>query len=110
MLTSSQFLSQYDEFQAWNPSQVEVAIAQAARFCPIDVWGTDRNLALGLVTAHILTMRDLQAAATVAAAVQSAKGKEGKNLMGSDNWFNGTTYGQQFLQLRSGIPVSGFTV
>lgn len=108
MLTPSHFLSNYDEFQSLSENKIQAAINEAIDFCPIETWGSKQNRAVSLVTAHILAMRWLQVGGIAAAAVQNAKGKEGNNRMVGDDWFSGTTWGQQFLQLRHSLIVSGF--
>ncbi len=108
MLTVSQFLAEYDEFQSLNESKIQSVIKSASDFCPVETWGQKHNTAVGLITAHILTMRWLQVGAIAASAVQNAKGKDVGNRMESDSWLTGSVWGQQYLQLRRGLPVSGF--
>ncbi|ALF52242.1 hypothetical protein ACX27_04250 [Nostoc piscinale CENA21] len=110
MITPSDFLANYDEFQTLEESKIQAAINEAAVFCPADVWQDKRALAVSLVTAHILAMRWLQIGAIAASAVQNAKGKDANNRMDSDSWFTGTVWGQQYLQMRRGLPVSGFVI
>lgn len=110
MITPSTFLANYDEFQILEESKIQGAINEAIAFCPFDVWGCNHNQALSLIAAHILTMRWLQVGAIAASAVQNAKGRDGSNRMDSDSWLTGSTWGQQYLQLRRSLPVSGFIV
>lgn len=108
MITPSQFLANYDEFQSLDESKIQAAINDASAFCPKDVWCSNHDQAVSLVTAHILTMRWLQVGAIAANAVQNAKGRDASNRMDSDSWLTGSVWGQQFLQLRRSLPVSGF--
>ena len=108
LLTPASFLAEYDEFQTLSEPKVKGAIAQASDFCPIEVWGGKYNQAVSLVTAHILALRWLQVGAIASSSVQNAKGRDSKIAVGSDSWLESTVWGQQFLQLRQGLPVSGF--
>lgn len=108
MITPSDFLANNDEFQSLSHSKVQAAINEAMCFVPMDVWGLKYGQAVSLLTAHILAMRWLQIGAIAASAVQNAKGKDARNRMDSDDWLTGTVWGQQFLQMRRGIAVSGF--
>lgn len=109
-ISPSDFLSQYDEFKSLPESKVQAALEEASDFCPIDKWGEKYNRAVALIAAHILAMRWLQVGSIAASAVQNAKGRDSSNRMDSDTWLTGTVWGQQFLQLRKSIPVSGFCV
>ncbi|MEW6494502.1 MAG: DUF4054 domain-containing protein [Cyanobacteriota bacterium] len=108
MLTPSAFLAEYDEFQTLSEPKIQSAILQAIVYCPLHAWGELHSQAVFLVTAHILAMRWLQVGAIAASSVQNAKGRDASNRMDSDSWLTGTTWGQQFLQLRQGLPVCGF--
>ncbi|MBD2364533.1 DUF4054 domain-containing protein [Anabaena minutissima FACHB-250] len=110
MITPSQFLANYDEFQSLDEPKIQAVINEAATFCPIEVWGSRHNQAVSLVTAHTLAMRWLQVGAIAANAVQNAKGRDASNRMDSDSWLTGTVWGQQFLQLRQSLSVSGFVI
>jgi hypothetical protein len=103
-------LGQYEEFKSLDISKVQAALDQALNYCPADVWRERRNHAIALVAAHSLAMRWLQIGAIASSAVQNAKGKSESNRMDSDSWLTGTTYGQEFIQLRKSIIVSGFVV
>jgi hypothetical protein len=108
VLTPSTFLAEYDEFQTLSEPRIQSAITQAIAYCPAETWGILHNQAVSLVTAHILAMRWLQVGAIAASSVQNAKGRDASNRMDSDSWLTGTTWGQQFLQLRQGLPTCGF--
>ncbi len=108
MITPSGFLANYDEFQSLEESKIQAAITEATAFVSADAWGANYNQAVSLITAHILAMRWLQVGAIAASAVQNAKGRDGGNRMDADSWLTGTAWGQQFLQLRKGLVVSGY--
>ena len=108
MLTPYTFLAEYDEFQTLSEPRIQSAITQAIAYCPVEAWGSNHSQAVSLVTAHILAMRWLQVGAIAASSVQNAKGRDASNRMDSDSWLTGTVWGQQFLQLRVGLPVCGF--
>jgi hypothetical protein len=110
MLSPSDFLGQYDEFKSLDISKIQFALEQASSYCPFEIWKEKRNQAIALVAAHSLSMRWLQIGAIASSAVQNAKGKSESNRMDSDSWLTGTAYGQEFLQLRRSIIVSGFVV
>jgi hypothetical protein len=110
MLTPSAFLAEYDEFQTLSEPKIRLAITSAIAYCPVEVWGLNYSQAVSLVTAHILAMRWLQVGAIASSSVQNAKGRDSNNRMDSDSWLTGTVWGQQFLQLRQSLPVSGFVV
>lgn len=104
----SQFLAQYDEFRTLEEDKVKAALVDAEAYCP-QCWGSKRQQGLFLVAAHILTLRWLQMGAVASTAVVQAKGTQAGNTMASaDGWFHQSSYGQQFLQLRLSIVVTGF--
>jgi hypothetical protein len=107
LITPSEFLANYDEFQSLEEAKIQAAINEAVAFVP-DTWGKKYTQAVSLITAHILAMRWLQVGVIAATAVQNAKGKASSDRMDSDNWLSGTAWGQQYIQLRRGIVVSGF--
>ena len=103
----SQFLAQYDEFRTLEEDKVKAALTDAEAYCS-SCWGSRRQQGL-LVAAHILTLRWLQMGAVASTAVVQAKGTQAGNTMASaDSWFHQSSYGQQFLQLRHSIVVTGF--
>lgn len=109
MITPSEFLARHDEFQSLEESKIQAAIHEAMAFVPIDTWGVTYYVqGVYLITAHILAMRWLQVGAIASSAVQNAKGKSTSNSMESSDWLAGTVWGQQFLQLRRGVVVTGF--
>lgn len=93
-----------------SESKITEAILEAKDYCPVSRWKDKQDRAIGLLTAHILTLRWLQIGAIAATSVQNAKGKFTDVPMYSDAWFNCSVYGQQFMQLRRSIVVSGFVI
>ena len=103
----SKFLATYDEFRSLEESKVSAALTQAQAYCST-CWGELREQGVFLVAAHILTTRWLQVGTVASFAVVQAKGSQANNPMIADKWFTTTTYGQQYLELRQAIPVTGW--
>jgi hypothetical protein len=109
-LSPSDFLGQYSEFESLDVAKIQTALDQASTYCPPDVWKDKRNQAIALIAAHTLATRWLQIGEIAASAVQNAKGKSTSSSSSNDNWFAGTVWGREFLQLRKSIIVSGFYI
>jgi hypothetical protein len=107
-LSPSEFLGQYPDFASLDIEQVSAALKQAESYCPADLWREKQSQAIALVAAHSLAMRWLQIGAIASSSVQNAKGKSDSGRFGADSWLQGTTWGQEFLQLRKSIIVTGF--
>lgn len=107
MLSASDFLARYPDFASLDIDLVSAALEQAKSYCPLDVWLDKQSQAIALVAAHSLAMRWLQIGEIAATSVANAKGGKPQSNSGGD-WFEGTSWGREFLQLRKSIIVSGF--
>lgn len=109
--TPEAFLLQFPEFSECDRHQIEAALLQAGKECPFSIWGDWRWEAICNLAAHRLAMQYFQVGAIAGAAVESAKG--GNPSIPKPNGGSGltsTSYGQEFIRLRDGLPITGMVV
>jgi len=97
-VTSTTFLSRFPEFSNLELAVVEGAIAEANRFCAIEVWKTQHDDGVNYLSAHLLASRT-QAIGQQIGAVQAGP---------SDMGFVGTAYGATFNALQRTLVNVGF--
>ncbi len=98
--TANAFLLRFPEFGEQSLSVVEGALAEAGRTTPATVWGTVHTEAVSYMAAHLLATRTMQIGLQV--------GTPSGNPTGSQ--IESTLYGQEYLRLRTGLPISGFAL
>lgn len=105
------FLLLFPEFGGCDRHQIEKALLQASRECPISVWGAWHQDGANNLAAHKLAMQYFQVGAIAGAAVESAKG--GTPSIPKPNsgaGLSSTSYGQEFIRIRDGLPIAGMVV
>lgn len=98
--SANAFLLRFPEFGEQSLSVVEGALAEAGRTTPATVWGTVHTEAVSYMAAHLLATRTMQIGLQV--------GTQSGNPTGSQ--IESTLYGQEYLRLRTGLPISGFAL
>jgi hypothetical protein len=97
--TLSELLDRFPELEVHTHAQLEAALTTAGRRCSEAVWGDLHSDGVGLFAAHLIACRVREVGAQVGQAPPSA----GNGLQASH-------YGQQFAELQSCLPLTGFMV
>jgi hypothetical protein len=97
--TLSELLDRFPELEVHTHAQLEAALATAGRRCSEAVWGDLHSDGVGLFAAHLIACRVREVGAQVGQAPPAA----GNGLQASH-------YGQQFAELQSCLPLTGFMV
>jgi hypothetical protein len=97
--TLSDFLDRFPELEVHTHAQLEAALATAGRRCSEAVWGDLHDDGVGLYAAHLIAGRVREVGAQVGQAIQSA-----------GNGLEASLYGQQFAELQSTLPLTGFMI
>lgn len=89
-----------------------------SRFCSIEEWGENAEMAVMLLTAHYLALNTEEGTVTISNAKAIDTGESISNRRSptpangngrfSDVYLSRTTYGQQFLMLRELVLTGGF--
>lgn len=109
MVTVDEFLALYDDFSTVDRPKVQANLDFCARnYCKGKVWGEARKDAVMLRAAHRGTMLWFQTAQMAAAATAVSKGAAPPSQQAVDNELLLTTYGRQYIELRSRLPITGF--
>lgn len=106
-----QFLLLFPEFSGCDRHQIENALRKAAIECPFSIWREWQQDAVDNLAAHNLAMQYFQVGAIAGAAVESAKG--GSPSIPKPNsgaGLSSTSYGQEFIRIREGLPITGMVV
>ena len=107
------FLTRFPEFTAIAEARIQLFLDEALLEIREGDWGAFYTKALNLMTAHLLTLADMQAAATGGASgslgpvasrsvgdVSVSFGVSATSMAtGSDAWLNATPYGQELARL-----------
>ena len=108
---ATDFLTRYPDFAVIDNHIIQdVLDTNAEIYCGGSVWleyPIKRRLGVFLSAAHVLTMEWLQTAEVVGAASSLASGSTGRSPTSSENDFQLTTYGRQYLSVKASLPVIG---
>lgn len=99
--TSTQFLQRFPELASTPSGVIKLALETAGRECAEAVWGARHGEGCSYYAAHLIALRVRQVGASVNQAVAGPSGGTG---LGS------TFYGQQYQDLLSTLPITGFVV
>lgn len=109
--TPENFLLLFPEFGECNRFQIERALLQANKECPLCIWGNLHQEAVANLAAHKLAMQYFQVGAIAGAAVEAAKGgTPSLPKPSSGSALSATSYGQEFLRIKEGLPITGVIV
>lgn len=103
----------FPELAECDRYQVERALLQASKECPVHKYGNLHQEAIAHLAAHRIAMQTFQMGVIAGAAVEAAKGGSSslpKAGGGSVENLNSTSYGQEVLRIRQTLPLSGFVV
>ncbi len=108
--TVEQFLAVYDQFCTVKIAKIQNAINRAFTVTPKTIWGEKWEQGIELYTAHVLTSSWQQMTQLVSdASAVASGGRSGGANGGSGDFLDTTSFGQAYKQLRSTLPVSGFS-
>jgi hypothetical protein len=99
--SSSQFLQRFPELSQMPKGLITATLESAGRVCSEVVWGDLHTDGVSWYAAHLLALRSRQVGASVN---QPVAGPSGTTATGS------TFYGQQYDELLSTLPLTGFVV
>ena len=120
--TYDEFIERFPAFANLNEDQIEMSLGFSSGLLSSMVWGSSYSNAIGLDTAHMLTLAamagssstgGIQAAVgpvtSVSAAGVSTSFQAFDVTPGSksDAWYSKTIYGQMFLRLRNSVMPMG---
>lgn len=103
------FMLRFPELSGCDRLHIEQALRQASMECPHCTYGCWQLDAIANLAAHKLAMQYFQAGAIAGAAIEAAKGGSPslpKAVSGSP--LTSTSYGQEFIRIRDGLPITGF--
>jgi hypothetical protein len=100
--TLQQFLERFPEQTIHAVAVVQDALQQAGEVTPERVWGDVHGTACGFYAAHVLDLRNREIGAMV--------GQPVSGITGNGEGLQATFYGQQYLSLRAGLPITGFAI
>lgn len=103
----SDFITAFDKFKDVPSHEIEFKLGMASSFCDRGAWKERWKYGVMLVAAHFLERDWQQSAATAAMASAIAAGAPWSPPSGSDDDFKLTSYGAQYLQMRSVVPSFG---
>lgn len=101
----------FPELAECDRHQVERALLQASKECPVAIYGNLHQEAIVHLAAHRIAMQVFQMGVIAGAAVEAAKGGSPSlpKVGGVDaENLNSTSYGQEVLRIRQTLPISGF--
>ena len=108
----------FSDFIGENPIFIQTWLNFYSRFCSIQDWGNNAEMAVMLLTAHYLALNTEEGNVTVsnAKAINSGESMSNRrtstaasgNGRFSDVYLSRTTYGQQFLMLKELVLTGGF--
>ncbi len=119
-VTATTFLSEanFSDFDGESVTFVQNWLDFYARFCSIEDWGDNAEMAVMLLTAHYLALNTEEGNVTVSNAKAIDTGESMSNRRSStpasgngkfsDAYLSRTTYGQQFLMLKELTLSGGF--
>ena len=105
----SDFKARFAEFAATADATVQIFIDEAALVMDTNRWGNWYNLGVGYYVAHHLVVQAKQAAGDTGVMLPVRSMRSGNASLAydaikegsfSDNFFQGTNYGQQYLKLQ----------
>ena len=120
VITSETFLSDanFSDFVGESTTFVQTWLNFYARFCAIEDWGDNAEMAVMLLTAHYLSLNTEEGNVTISNAKAIDTGESMSNRRTStpasgdgkfsDTYLSRTTYGQQFLMLKELTLSGGF--
>jgi|GEM_PF-2716058 len=97
------FVEAFPRFSDRSHEQIKFWLNVADIYCPSSMWGELRPQGLYLVTAHFLEMLDIQDIETGGKSIPLAAGTGGGSATPQQDDFSLTTWGRQYLFLRSGL-------
>ena len=109
MYLLSDFRARFAEFASVADATVQSFIDEAALFLDANQWSTWYNIGMGYYVAHHLAVQAKQATGDTAPVLPVRQMRAGSASIGydaikegsfSDNFFQGTSYGQQYLKLQ----------
>ena len=120
VVTAATFISEanFSDFEGESVTFVQTWLDFYARFCSIEEWGDNAEMAVMLLTAHYLALNTEEGTVTISNAKAIDTGESmsnrrtstpaGGNGRFSDAYLSRTTYGQQFLMLKELVLTGGF--
>ena len=120
VISSATFASDatFSDFADESPVFVQNWLNFYSRFCSVEEWGNNAEMAVMLLTAHYLALNTEEGNVTVSNAKAIAGGEAMSNRRTptpangngrfSDVYLSRTTYGQQFLMLKELVLTGGF--
>lgn len=120
VISSDTFTSDatFSDFEGESAAFIQNWLDFYARFCSIEEWGDNAEMAVMLLTAHYLALNTEEGTVTVSNAKAIDAGESMSNRRKptpangngrfSDVYLSRTTYGQQFLMLKELVLTGGF--
>jgi hypothetical protein len=118
VITAATFVSDanFSDFNGESTTFVQTWLDFYSRFCAIEEWGINAEMAVMLLTAHYLALNTEEGTVTISNAKAIDTGESMSNRRSStpanstgkfsDVYLSRTTYGQQFLMLKE-LVLSG---
>lgn len=105
------FLTRYPNFSVVDAHIIQNTLDMSSEvFCAGTPWleqPVKRELGVYLCSAHVLTMDWLQTSEVVGAASSLASGSPGRSPTATENDFQLTTYGRQYLAIKASLIAIG---
>jgi hypothetical protein len=108
----------FSDFDGENSTFIQNWLNFYSRFCAIEEWGDNADMAVMLLTAHYLALNTEEGTVTISNAKAIDTGESMSNRRTStppnsagrfsDVYLSRTTYGQQFLMLKELVLSGGF--
>lgn len=120
VITSADFISEanFSDFDGESTTFIQNWLNFYTRFCSIEEWGDNAEMAVMLLTAHYLALNTEEGTVTISNAKAIDTGESMSNRRTStpasgngrfsDAYLSRTTYGQQFLMLKELVLTGGF--
>lgn len=117
-ITPADFKIRFPEFDSVDDSRIQLFIDDSVLILNETYWGTKYDLGLYYLTAHYLTVATRMANGNSDDASSSVTGKavDGTSVTygspvindGSDDFYNASAYGKQYLALRKNLGVPAY--
>lgn len=120
VVTAADFISEanFSDFDGESTTFIQNWLNFYTRFCSIEEWGDNAEMAVMLLTAHYLALNTEEGTVTISNAKAIDTGESMSNRRTStpasgngrfsDTYLSRTTYGQQFLMLKELVLTGGF--
>ena len=120
VITAATFISEanFSDFEGESVTFIQTWLDFYSRFCAIEEWGDNAEMAVMSLTAHYLALNTEEGTVTISNAKAIDTGESMSNRRTSapasgngrfsDTYLSRTTYGQQFLMLKELTLSGGF--